>query len=47
MRQKKINYTNKLSKYFDSNYSGIFRGSFCDGGKITPCVKLVRIMLET
>ena len=35
---------------FNPNLSGFFNGSFCgrgDGGKITPCLKPVRIMLET
>ena len=42
----------------NSNLGGLFRGSFCgvyvcvgmggDGGlKLSPCLKLVRIMLET
>ena len=35
----------------NSNLGGLFRGSFWDGtgagGKITPCLKLVKIMLET
>ena len=34
---------------FNPNLGGIFKGSFWGGvdGKITPCLKLVRIMLET
>ena len=33
---------------FKPNLGGIFRGSFCGGGaKITPCLKLVSIILET
>ena len=41
-----------VTDYFKPNLGELFRGSFCgDGGgegvKITPCLKLVRIMLET
>ena len=36
---------------FNPDLGGLFRGSFVvgeeGGGKITPCLKLVRVMLET
>ena len=35
------------SKSFDPNLGGLFRVRFEVGGKITPCLKLGRVTLET
>ena len=45
-------FRNKSFMYFNPNQGGIVRGLLCDGeggGKLgkAPCLKLVRIMLET
>ena len=51
-QKKKKNVSARSEKYiittFNPNLGGWFRGLFWGGwGKITPCLKLVRTMLET
>ena len=44
-----VNMKFRFFKFLNSNKGGLFRSLFCGegGGKITRCLKLVRITLET